>query len=198
MLVFWKEKLVLFAIPKTGTTALEGALAPSASMVMRDPTDLKHANVYRYQRFLVPLFRRLGQDDMETIAVIRQPVDRLGSWYRYRSRDDLAGHPNSTKGVTFDQFVAEYLKGKPAPYAALGSQARFLNDSDGNMAITHLFRYEALPKLVAFLEDRLKRKIVLPKVNVSPKMELTLDPGVEARLKRKHADEFAVWETAIS
>ncbi len=198
MLVFWKEKLVLFAIPKTGTTALEGALAPAASMVLRDPTDLKHANYYRYQRFLVPLFKRLGQPDMETIAVIRHPVDRLGSWYRYRSRDDLAGHPNSTRGLTFDQFVTEYLKGKPAPYAALGSQARFLDDSDGNMAITHLFRYEALPKLVTVLEQRLNRKIVLPEVNVSPKMDLSLDPDVEGRLRRKHADEFALWETAIS
>ncbi len=197
MLVFWKEKMVLFAVPKTGTTALTGALAPSASMVMRDPTDLKHASVYRYQRFLLPLFRRLGQGDMETVAVIRHPVDRLSSWYRYRSRDDLVGHPNSTKGVLFDQFVAEYLKGKPAPYAALGSQAKFLKDRDGNVAITHLFRYESLPKLVTFLEQRLNRKIILPEINISPKMALSLDPAIEGDLRRKHADEFEIWETAI-
>jgi hypothetical protein len=52
MLVFWKENLVLLAVPKTGSTALQGALAPRASMVFRDPPKLKHAPCYRYRRFL--------------------------------------------------------------------------------------------------------------------------------------------------
>ena len=38
MLVFWKENLVLLAVPKTGSTALQGALAPRASgLVVANP-----------------------------------------------------------------------------------------------------------------------------------------------------------------
>jgi len=71
MLVFWAEKLVFLAVPKTGTTAIEGALAPRASMVLRDPPQLKHSPVYRYKRFLQPLFAQGGgQDDMETFAMV--------------------------------------------------------------------------------------------------------------------------------
>ena len=37
MLVFAKEKLVLLALPKTGTTAIEEALAARADVALRNP-----------------------------------------------------------------------------------------------------------------------------------------------------------------
>ncbi|MBI1418191.1 MAG: gamma-glutamyl kinase [Limimaricola sp.] len=196
MLVFWKEGLVFLAVPKTGTTALEGALAPRASMVLRDPAHLKHSPVYRYRRFLHPFFKQAGGQEMETLAVIREPVDWLASWYRYRHREDLAGHPNSTRGHSFDDFVGEYIKGKPAPWAEVGSQARFLQDGEGKQGVTYLFRYEAQPRLIAFLEERLGMQITLPRLNVSPPVDVALSPGVEARLRRKCAADFAFWEQA--
>ncbi len=196
MLLFWNERLVFLAVPKTGTTALEGALAPRASMVLRDPAILKHTPLYRYRRFLEPYFGKAGPMDIETLAVTRQPIDWLGSWYRYRLRDDLVGHPNSTRNVSFDDFVREFCKDKPAPFAAVGAQARFVLNGDGTVGVTHLFRYEAQARLIAFLEDRLKISITLKQLNVSPKADLVLSPKVEAILRRKRADEFAVWEAA--
>lgn len=196
MLVFWKEKLVFLAVPKTGTTALEGALAPRASMVLRDPPILKHCPVYRYRRFLEPLFAQAGDQTLETLAVIRHPVDWLGSWYRYRHRDDLKGHPNSTQGISFDDFVLEYAKGKPAPFAAVGSQAKFLQGQHGETLVTHVFRYEAQERLIGFLQERLSLRITLPRLNVSPAMELVLSDPVRARFEQKCPAEFAVWEAA--
>lgn len=98
MLVFWKENLVFLAVPKTGTTAIEGALSPKAAMVLRDPPQIKHAPLYRYGRFLQPMFEKAGGKNPETIAVIRDPVEWLSSWYRYRNRHALVGHKNSTRG----------------------------------------------------------------------------------------------------
>lgn len=198
MLVFWKENLVLLAVPKTGTTALEGALAPRASMVLRDPPQLKHAPCYRYKRFLRPFFVQAGGQTPELMAVVRHPVDWLGSWYRYRSRDDLAGHPNSTRGVSFDDFVREYCKGRPAPFAAVGSQAKFLRINDGDIGVDHLFRYEAWGKVTGFLEDRLNMTIALKQKNVSPVMPLTLSPDVATMLRDKRAEEFAIWEAGTA
>jgi hypothetical protein len=196
VLVFWKEKLVFLAVPKTGTTALEGALAPRASLVLRDPPILKHCPVYRYRRFLEPLFAQAGDQTLETLAVIRHPVDWLGSWYRYRHRDDLKGHPNSTQGISFDDFVLEYSKGKPAPFAAVGSQAKFVQGQQDETLVTHVFRYEAQDRLIGFLEERLSLKITLTRLNVSPAMELALSAPVRARFEQKCPAEFAVWEAA--
>lgn len=194
MLVFWKERLVFLAVPKTGTTALEGALAPRASMVLRDPPILKHSPVYRYRRFLHPYFKQAGGQEMETLAVVRHPVDWLASWYRYRHREDLAGHANSTRGRSFDTFVEEYMKGQSAAWAGVGSQAKFLLDPDGNLGVTYLFRYEAQPLLIAFLEERLGTQISLNRLNVSPSVDVTLDPQIERKLRRKCEAEFRVWE----
>lgn len=196
MLVFWKERLVFLAVPKTGTTAIEGALAPRAAMVLRDPPHLKHSPVYRYRRFLAPFFEKAGGQEMETVAVIRHPVDWLSSWYRYRRRDDLVGGPNSTRGMTFDAFVDEYSKGRPAPFAAVGSQAKFVSDAEGEIAVDHLFRYEELDRLIGFLSERLAVRIDLPRLNVSPALDVSLTPRTEAKLRRKCAAEFDVWEAA--
>jgi hypothetical protein len=200
MLVFWKERLVFLAVPKTGTTALEGALAPRASFVLRDPPILKHTPFYRYKRFVEP-FLALGTSDrlppmMETIAVIRHPVDWLSSWYRYRHRDDLVGHANSTRGIGFNDFVTEFTKGKPAPFANIGSQAKFVADGDGNCGITYLFRYEEPQHLHDFLAKRLGVVMDLPRLNVSPRVDTPLSADVEELLRRKCAAEFAIWEKA--
>jgi hypothetical protein len=194
MLVFWKENLVLLAVPKTGSTALEGALAPRASMVLRDPPHLKHAPCYRYKRFLKPFFVQAGGQKPELMAVVRNPIDWLGSWYRYRRRSDLIGHDNSTHDISFDEFVLEYCKGNPAPFANVGSQNKFLRINDGEIGVDHLFQYEQWDLVIGYLEERLEMTITLKQKNVSPVMELALSKQVEAKLLEKRAAEFEVWE----
>ena len=108
MLVFWKEKLVILAVPKTGTTALAEALTPQADIIVNDPPELKHAPVFRYNRFFRPMFEKAcGVDHMDLMAVMREPVSWLGSWYRYRQRDFMKGKANATHDLSFDEFVRD-------------------------------------------------------------------------------------------
>ncbi|WP_323784538.1 gamma-glutamyl kinase [Thalassovita sp.] len=195
MLVFWKEKLVFLSVPKTGTTAYEKALGPIASMTVLDPPELKHAPLYRYNRFFRPMFEKACNTQMETMAVMREPVSWLGSWYRYRRRPFMEGKPNSTHEVSFDDFVSAYCQGKPPGFANVGSQAKFLEPRPNGTSIDHLFRYEDQDGLIAFLENRLSIKLELPRENVSPKMELQLSRDVEAKLRQARSEEFELWES---
>lgn len=196
MLVFWKEKLVLLSVPKTGTTALETALSPRAAMVISDPPELKHAPVYRYNRFFRPMFEKAcKEENMETLAVMREPISWLGSWYRYRRRDFMKGQRNSTHDVSFDEFVDAYATGKRPPFANVGSQAKFLEPRPNGTSVTHLFRYEDQPALLGFLEDRLGGPIALAQENVSPVMDLTLSPRTESKLRRNCAEEFTLYNS---
>ena len=195
MLVFWKEKLVFLSVPKTGTTAYEKALGPIASMTVLDPPELKHAPLYRYNRFFRPMFEKACNTQMETMAVMREPVSWLGSWYRYRRRPFMEGKPNSTHEVSFDAFVSAYCQGKPPGFANVGSQAKFLEPRPNGTSIDHLFRYEDQDGLIAFLENRLSIKLELPRENVSPKMELQLSRDVEAKLRQARSEEFELWES---
>jgi hypothetical protein len=198
MLVFAQEQLVILAVPKTGTTAISAALAPRAAMVLRSPPRMKHTPLRRYYRFLRPFVEQSIGQTPEIMAIVREPVDWLGSWFRYRSRDALHGHGNSTHGISFDDFVLEYCKGKPAPFAAVGSQSKFVRYNDGQIGVDYLFRYEAQTRIAAFLEQRFGGPIALPRKNVSPSMGLSLSPDVAARLRKKRGDEFETWEQAQS
>ncbi|MBW4982493.1 gamma-glutamyl kinase [Mameliella sp. CS4] len=195
MLVFWKARLVMLAVPKTGTSAYARALAPLASMVVSDPPELKHAPVYRYNRFFRPMFEKVG-GEMELLAVIREPVDWLGSWYRYRQRDFLEGKPTSTRGLSFDQFCEAYARGERPPFANVGSQAKFVEPRPNGISVRHLFRYENQAGLLAFLEERLGTTIDLPRENVSPRRDLSLSPEIATKLRRKCAADFETWERA--
>ena len=193
MLVFFKERLAFLSVPKTGTTAYESALAARADMVISEPPMLKHAPVYRYNRFIRPMFLRVCDAEMELMAVLREPVSWLGSWYRYRRRPFMEGKPNSTHGISFDDFVLAYMKGSKPGFADVGSQAAFVKPQPNGTAVTHFFRYEDQPRLQDFLRARLDVDFTLARENVSPPMELALDPAVEARLRRKCAEEFDLY-----
>lgn len=155
MLLFFKQKLVLFSVPKTGTTALEAAALPYASATILDPPGMKHVSVSRYQAQLAPFFEARGKQPHETMAIMREPIDWLGSWYRYRRRDQIKGKPNSTADVSFAEFVEAWLLDTPPAFAQIGAQARFLGTDTAQIGVDHLFRYDQMDQAVAFLEQRL-------------------------------------------
>jgi hypothetical protein len=164
-------------------------------MVIKDPPELKHAPVYRYNRFIRPMFERVCGTEMETVAVMREPISWLGSWYRYRQRPFMKGKPNATHGLSFDEFVRAYVKGNKPGFANVGSQAKFLAPQPNGTAVTHMFRYEEPQLLISFLEERLQMRIETQRENESPKMALELSPETEAILRRKCADEFELYDS---
>jgi hypothetical protein len=194
MLVFYKERLVLLMVPKTGTTALMTALRGRADIVVADPPELKHAPVYRYNRFFRPMFEKVCDARMETIALMREPVSWLGSWYRYRRRPFMKGNPNATFDMSFDDFVLAYLRGNRPGFANVGSQAKFLEPRPNGTAVTHMFRYEDPEGLAGFLGERLGDMPVLKRENVSPEMALELSPDTQRKYRRKCAEEFALYD----
>ncbi len=193
MMVFWKAGLVFLAVPKTGTQAYAAALADQADIVIRHPPGLKHTSARKYRRKLLPYLDPGRSAKLSLLAVIREPVDWLGSWYRYRSRPHLSGHPNSTEGISFDQFVEAYLAPDQPAFASLGSQARFVSNGAGKVIVNHLFSYDNQAGLNDFLTARLKVDISLDKVNVSPRRTLQLSPALRDQLETTYAPDFALY-----
>ncbi len=193
MLVFSSARLVFLSVPKTGSTAYEAALSPVASMVVSAPPELKHAPVFRYNRFFRPALEKFIGHDLEVLAVMREPLDWLGSWYRFRKRPALRDQSNSTGDVTFDEFVDAYMKGQKPPFADVGSQAKFLEPQNNGTAVTHLFRYEDQQGLRAFLRNRLDVTVQPDRINCSPAEELALSDRTRQRFERKFANEYKLY-----
>lgn len=193
MLVFWKQRLVYLATPKTGSTAIEAALEPLASVVIQRPPELKHTSAYRYWRYLAPYLQKAADEDFMVVAVMREPLDWLGSWYRYRQRKEELRPDRSTAHLSFDEFVQAYLSDPQPEFARVGSQARFLVPDQGP-GVDRIFRYDDMGKFVEFLEDRLDCEITLPRLNVSPEGTLDLSAETETRLREVCHRDFALYE----
>lgn len=194
MLVFWEQRLAILATPKTGSTAIESALEPLATMAVQRPPVLKHTPVQRFHRFIGPYLEVTSGQPFTLVALMREPRDWLGSWFRYRQRDEGVDPAKSTAGMTFDRFVNAWCDDPQPEFAAVGSQAKFLQPK-AEKRLDHLFRYEEIDTFVHFLEERLGCEIVLPRLNVSPPGDLNLSPATEARLRKAAARDFALYET---
>jgi hypothetical protein len=193
MLVFWDQRLAFLATPKTGSTAIATALESLAAVSIQRPPLLKHTTVYRYRRFIGPYLEAASQDTFTLVALMREPRDWLGSWYRYRHREGIEPS-RSTQGMTFDAFVRAWCEDPRPEFADVGSQARFLRPRQG-VGVDRLFRYEEIDSFVHFLEDRLGCEIILPRVNVSPPGATDLAPETLALLQKVAADDYAMYET---
>lgn len=197
MLVFWDQRLAILATPKTGSTAIETALESLASLSVLRPPLLKHTTLHRYHRFIGPYLEAASGDRFAVVALMREPRDWLGSWYRFRQRDDQTDPAKSTQGMTFDQFAQAYCADPQPDFAAVGSQGRFLRPRQG-MGLDRLFRYEDLPAFLRYLEDRLECQIVLPQLNVSPKGALDLSARTARMLAETLAEDDTLYATTAT
>lgn len=191
MLVFWEQRLAFLATPKTGSTAIAAALESLAAVSIQRPPVLKHTTVHRYRRFVGPFLEAASKDSFTVVALMREPTDWLGSWYRFRQRDET-DPGKSTRGMTFDAFVRAWCTDPRPDFADVGSQARFLRPRQG-VGVDRLFRYEEIDSFVRFLEDRLDCEITLPRLNVSPGGSTVLSDATADLLREVAAEDFALY-----
>ena len=196
MIVFIKENLAILANPKTGTTALEQAIGNNADLIVRNPSAMKHFTISQFNFRFRAMCEKFSGSRIETMCLVREPVDWLGSWYRYRQRDDVAGHSVSTRGISFDQFVLDYLAEERPVWADVGDQVKFVTEKSGSVGVDYVFQYEQWPLAIEFLQHRLPhlaQHMQLPRANMSPQTDLTLAAPTRQALERACADQFELW-----
>ncbi len=193
MLIFWDQRLVFLATPKAGSSAVEAALEPLASVAMKRPDPLKHMSAQDYLSHLAPYLEAASGERFTTVALMREPVGWLMSWYRFRQRDAFDGEEAAIRRHSFETFARAYVDPADPLHAEIGRQSDVLADADGKPLVDRIFRYEAIDRFVHFLEDRLDCAITLPRVNVPPAADVKLTGESEAKLRAAMAADVALY-----
>jgi hypothetical protein len=186
---------VLLSMPKTGSTALQSHFGRHAQVVVRNPPGMKHMTAATFEEVFTPWFARLGfeRTSYETVALVRHPVDRAESWWRYRARPGARGGRNFTGDMAFAEFVERLVDGR----VTLGTAHNFVTDRDGTVIVDRLWRHEHLDDAAAWMAERLGQpRPDLARANVSPQRPADLPAPLRARLEEHLAADVALWEGA--
>ncbi|MBL4915990.1 gamma-glutamyl kinase [Szabonella alba] len=196
MLILPAQRLVVLEVPKTGSLALRAMLEPFSAEADLAPKAPRHIRAEAFdQRFRTDVEAALG-GPVELVAVLREPLRRLQSWYRYRRREQVSDSTVSTRAVSFNDFVTEYLAPKRPDRARLGRQDRFVGWDGARALVDHLFDYRRTDLLVDFLSQRMAQPLRMPLRNISPDDDMadyTLDEAVLTRLLKRNSAEFALY-----
>jgi hypothetical protein len=197
MLIAPKKGFVFLATPKTASTSIERAFQPYAQAFLKG-NPFKHTTYAGFQRFLQPYLAAQGfpRDSYEVICVLREPIDWLSSWWRYRTRDELRGHRNYAGHVSFEQFARAYMEGSKQ-FARVGRQYNFVRPRPGERELDRIFRYDRLDLLVEYLCEKVGKKVEVGFSNVSPERPFALSEECERELREFFEPEYRIYERAI-
>jgi hypothetical protein len=200
MLAAPRHGFVFLCMTKAGSTAVEEAFATYAQVILRGPPSLKHMNVVGFHRHIAPLLKAHGwpRRHYQVVTVIREPVDWLSSWWRYRSRDELrdakgrrgqnyAGHRSFKEWV--DEQINNDTKG-------IGRPSRFVRRADGAVGVDRLWKYEHIDQLRKWLSERVGEDVQLPAVNVSPARDCHVSDDLRYRIEDFFEAEYELWRKA--
>jgi hypothetical protein len=199
VLILGLQRLVVLETPKTGSLALRAMLAPYTLPMSDDAA--RHTGHYGFvQHHAAALTEALG-GRLETVAVVRGPLQRMQSWYRYRLRPKIKGLPASTRGYSFEEFMLAYLDGSKPQMANVGRQDRFVGWTGESAGVDHVFDYKQLGLLEAFFSQRTGAALAMPVRNMSPLsdgVDYTLSDAVLARYHAQNAEEFALYRAVAA
>lgn len=185
---------VFLSMPKCASTSIEKALDPYSQLSTYGDVDLKHTNYKRYSKFIQPFV----QKNLETVCLMREPISRLHSWYKFRSRDKIKDpkhkfHRNYCGHITFQDYIEDYLSDTPSSYADVGFQKDFLLGKDGEVAVDKIFKYENIEKIIEYIEQKIGKRLEIPMLNISASIDYNLDSELEIRLKEFLKSDYEIY-----
>jgi hypothetical protein len=174
MLISIEHRFVFVANVKCGSTAIARALRPYSDIVITETEYGKHESLADIQKRYSFIFSRTPIEKFVVFGVIRPPVDFVLSVYNSHKKKKFAGQPQSTAGVSFDEFWTVWRRDHG--WMLLPQRQRFL-DASGKLGVKFIVHYDCLERhLSQMFREAYDVALPLetPRANVSPRV-LTAD-----------------------
>jgi hypothetical protein len=177
MLISFEKKFVFLCNSKCASTSTVAALEPHMNMKMWGRPQFKHID-YRTYKLISSGFKEAGllSRDTVTVALMRDPLSWIRSWYTYRMRASLKGSDMYTGNVSFNDFILAYTMDQSRPkYAKLRTQCDFLCDEGQQPGVDVIFDLKRTDLFEQFVAERFQTNFSLPKLNKSKTRWKNLD-----------------------
>lgn len=162
MLISLKKKFVFFSNPKCGTTSIEAGLTPFCEISINRTRDGKHLKPSDFASWEKLLRQYHSCEELLKICTTRHPIEKLISWYTYRSRPELKRkRPERYLGNTdFSEWCHQEMK---------KDENEWFQSSNDELDVDIVVPIKFIPKLESFFSKLFCKNIKFPSKNVSPK-----------------------------
>ncbi|WP_186514213.1 sulfotransferase family 2 domain-containing protein [Synechococcus sp. A15-44] len=197
--------IVFLCTAKVASTSLEKALE-NLSGSERIPGG-KHMGLRNFTKKSLPMLEhKYPHAKFTSFCIVREPLERLNSWWRYRARLH-AEHKNSTAGMPFIEFVEshlEYLNGNKTSAKSnvqFSPQTKWVLDSRNKYVTDKVFAVEKFEEVEEFLQSRTSEVVRIRRRNVSPMQDNSDISSIQGKLledlKRSLDLDYKIHELAL-
>lgn len=158
-----------------------------------------------YEEYFEPFLKKRSDMDISTlerIAVVREPLDMLASYYKYLRRPGVENashvdHSRSTYGVSFNAFLEEICQKEDRRYVVTRPSS-FVLDLSKKVGIDLLFSFERLDALAKYLTCKTGQKVEIPRRNVSAQLDIgSVERDLLDRVRNAFKDDFILYEAIM-
>ena len=167
----------------------------------------KHIALRRFNKVSLPrLERKYPLAKFTSFCIVREPLQRLNSWWRYRRRLDV-GDKNSTAEMSFIEFIEnhiQFLNGNESSKiggAQFSPQTKWTIDKRNKYVTDKVFALEKFNEVEKFLQSRTSQVVQIPRSNVSPMQDNSDISSIKGKLleelKRSLELDYKIHELAL-
>lgn len=189
-----RHRFIFVANTKAASTSLEHALAPHAEIQRTGTPERKHVPLRRAVKIYDFLFGQpgMGPGTFFKFAVMRDPLDWISSWYRYRTGNKVEA--TLPKDLSFEDFWARNDWNISRPDGSPNLQRDLLCRWNGDPFVDYVLRYETLDADFAGICEALGLEVTLPRLNVSaiPASEAVIPAALEDQVRAHYQLDYAL------
>ncbi len=195
MLISFRKRFIFVANIKSGSTAIEKALARHAEVAITQTRFGKHMTLAQVDARFQWIFRAMKREEFFVFGVLRDPVDFMVSLYNSHRKPAFVGHPFYTGEMEFADFWTRWGRTANDQWTFQPQSSRF-TDAKGQLGMSYLIDYARLREEFPRICERLGVPAVpLPRANPSPRAieRAAVPPAIaEEILARYAADDLCL------
>lgn len=192
-------RFAFLCMPKCASTSIEAALSPYCDVSETKHPVKKHMNARFFRENVLPEYQStMSAGKIEICCLMREPVEWVHSWYRFRSREKLKdpqsrNHHKYSGDMSFEVFVEGVLQEEVPAYAKMPRQHEFLRLGDGSLGVDYIFPLSAINRLEDYISAKVGSRVNFPERNVSPKIPLVLSALMKQRLQDHLVEDYKIY-----